>query len=762
MSNPVDPVKPRRGLSRRRFLLATVMLGGGGLALAWLARDQGSLAENPDVLEPNAFLQITPDGRFIFQLDKVEMGQGTMTGLTTLVAEELDVDPARFDIRFAPVLPVFQRPIQMTGQSRSIIDSWEVLRETGAAARHMLLEEAAARWDVRMQTLRSDNGVVIHPDGNLSITYAELAAGAARRSPPWSPQLKSSADYRWIGKHVPRLDAHDKLTGTAVFGMDVQLDAMLTAVVVRCPELGGELTNFDATKAKAMPGVQGIVELPNGRGIAVVADGFWPARQAARTITLAWNAGPLKGMTDKSILAEQRRLFDAGDIAYATESGNLATGFAGATAEIEAEYTTAYLVHAPMEPMNATAHVGVDHCDIWAPTQAQDMTRQVACDITGLTRDQVQVHTTWIGGGFGRRVMWDFIEEVVWIAQEFAVPIKLVWTREDDIRHGYFRQQTVHRLRGGLDEAGVTTAWEHRQVASPTGELLTPPTISTLLPESLSTESRQNFGKWLGRKTVDWLGAFQAREGAVDLVYDIPNTRFAQVAYDPGVPISIWRSVGNSYNAFAVESFMDELAHAADKDPLQFRRERLNNHPRHLVVLDVLERESGWRWQDDSLTEATGKEMDKETAKEAGSNTGQGMAIFECFGTVVGQVVEVSVNDKGDIRVYKVTCVVDCGIAVNPDIVKAQMESGIIFGLTAALYGEINIEDGKVRQSNFHDYRMLRLADSPAIAVHIIPSDQEPGGVGEPGTPVIAPAVANAVFAASGQRLRSLPLKLYH
>jgi isoquinoline 1-oxidoreductase beta subunit len=736
------PAKPRpRRFSRRRLLLGTVAVAGGGMALTWLTRDQYSLREAADILEPNAFLQITPDGRFIFQLDRVEMGQGTMTGLTTLVAEELDVDPARFEVRFAPVLPPFQRPIQMTGQSRSIVDSWDVLRETGAAARQMLLREAAEQWGISRNELRTDDGVVTHPDGQQTFVYADLAAGAALRSPPGSPKLKDSADYRWIGKHVPRLDAHDKLTGKAVFGMDVQLDGMLTAVVMRCPEIGGELTDFNAAQAEVMPGVRGIVELPNGRGIAVVADDFWSAKQAAGTITLGWNGGPLNGMTDKTILAEQRRLLDEGDIAYETGSGaDLAKVFPSSATEIEAEYTTPYLAHAPMEPMNATAHVLRENCEIWAPTQAPDMSRQVACDILGFKRAQVQVHTTYLGGGFGRRVMWDFIEEVVWIAREFDVPIKLVWTREDDIRHGYFRQQTVHRLRGGMDAEGVTTAWEHRQVVAPTGELLTPPTISTLLPESLSSESRQNFGKWLGKKTVAWMGAFQAREGAVELAYDIPNTCFAQVAYDPGMPISIWRSVGNSYNAFVVESFVDELAYAANEDPLTFRRERLQQQPRHLAVLDKLEQLTGW-----------GRK----------SNQGsQGLAIFESFGTVVGQVASVSVNDKGIIRAHKVTCVVDCGIAVNPDIVKQQMESAIIFGLTAALYGEINVDRGKVKQSNFHDYRMLKMADAPAIDVHIIPSDQNPGGVGEPGTPVIAPAVANAVYRATGKRLRSLPLRL--
>ncbi len=734
-----SPHSPRR-VSRRRLLLGTAVVAGGGLALTWLSRDPDSLRESPDILEPNAFLQVTPDGRFIFQLDRVEMGQGTMTGLTTLVAEELDVDPARFEVRFAPVLPIFQRPIQMTGQSRSLTDSWEVLRETGAAARSMLLIEAAARWDIAVAELRTNNGMVLHPDGIQQSTYAELSAGAALRSPPWSPELKSPDEYRWIGKHVPRLDARDKLTGAAVFGLDVQLKGMLTAVVVRCPEIGGKITAFDATKAGSMPGVRGIVNLPDGGGVAVVADDFWSAKQAAAEVKLEWSQGPLIDESDVSILAEQQRQFDQGSVAYETDKGDSATALASAMTIIEAEYATPYLAHATMEPMNATAYVRADACELWLPTQAPDVARQVACDLTGLTRDPVSVHTTYMGGGFGRRVMRDFVIEVVEIARQFDVPIKLVWTREDDMRHGFFRQQTLHRMRGALDGSGKTQAWEHRQVVAPTGELLTPPTISSLLPESLSTETRQNFGQWLGRKTVQWMGAFQAREGAENLAYAIPHTRFEQIAFDPGIPVSIWRSVGNSYNAFVVESFVDELAHAAGVDPLQFRREQLQARPRHVEVLNRLAVESHWADQT--------------------PERGKGIAIFESFGTVVGQVADVSVNKDGVIRVHRVTCVVDCGLAVNPDIVTAQMESGIIFGLTAALYGQINIDNGRVRQSNFHDYRMVRMADAPEINVHIMPSDGGPSGIGEPGTPVIAPAVANAVYAVSRQRLRSLPLML--
>lgn len=729
----------RGGFTRRRFILGALALAGGGLALRWATREPDSLRASNDILEPNAFLQITPDGRFIFQLDRVEMGQGTMTGLLTLVAEELDVDPARFEVQFAPVRPTFQRPLQMTGQSRSMVDSWEILRETGAAARAMLLEEAAAQWQASLDDLTTDDGVVALANSSSTLTYAELAAGAARRAVPWTISLKNPAEYRWIGTDVPRVDARAKVTGAAGFGIDVQVEGMLTAVVARCPEIGARLAGYDADKAASMPGVQGIVELPDGRGVAVVADNFWAAKQAADTIELSWDGGPLKSATHRSIQRRQRKELESAEVTYQKDRGDVLAALPAAARELEVEYTTPYLAHATMEPMNATAHVRGDSCELWAPTQTPDMARQVAADITGLPRAAITVHTTYLGGGFGRRVLWDFIEEAVWVAREFEVPVKVVWTREDDIRHGYFRQQTVHRVRGALDESGAATAWEHRQVAAATGELLTPPTMSTVLPEALSTETRQNFGKWMGRKTVQWMGAFQAREGAVELAYDIPNTSFSQITYDPGMPISIWRSVGNSYNGFVVESFVDELAHSARQDPLTYRRDRLLEKPRHLAVLDRLRDVSAW---------------DAETPGRS-----KGMALFESFKSVVGQVAEVSVTGKA-IRVHKVYCVVDCGFAVTPDIVKQQMESGIIYGLTAALYGEITLNRGRVEQSNFDNYLMVRLQDAPDIEVYIINSSDQPEGVGEPGTPAIAPAVANAVFAATGKRLRSLPLRL--
>lgn len=725
--------------TRRRFLLGVAAVAGGGLALTWLNRQRDSLAESVDTLEPNAFLQITPDGRVVFQLDRVEMGQGTMTGLLVLVAEELDLDPARFEVRFAPVRGVFQRPMQMTGQSRSMVDSWELLRETGATARAMLLTAAAARWGVAEDELRTDDGVVLHDAGGSSAAYGELAAAAAKLSPPWRVTLKEAEQYRWIGTNVPRVDIPFKVDGSAEYGMDVQPAGVLTAVIARVPEMGATLQSYRTEAAAAVPGVRGFVALPSG--VAAVADHYWAAHKAAGLIELDWQPGPLANASDASLheLQAAQLLRDEPD--YLRADGDSTIAINAAAQVLEAEYRTPYLAHAPMEPLNATVHVQTDRCDVWVPSQAPDMARAIVAELTGLKREYVHVHTTYLGGGFGRRVLWDFVMEAALVAREFDAPVKTVWPREDDIRHGFFRQQTLHRLRAGLDAQGRAVAWEHCQVATPTAGVLMGPTVRTLLPESLSVETRKRIGEWMTDASIGLVAAFQAREGAEKLVYDIPDMSFLQFAHDPGVPVSIWRSVGNSYNAFVVESFIDELANAEQTDPLEYRRRRISDE-RHLRVLDRLAALSSWN-------------------SRPGPGRARGMALFKSFGTVVGQVAEVSlqaVSGGAEIRVHKVSCVVDCGRAVTPDIVRQQMESGIIFGLTAALYGEINIDAGQVRQSNFHDYRMVRMHNAPAIDVEIIDSTADPAGVGEPGLPPVAPAVANAVFALSGQRLRSLPL----
>ncbi|MEC9375291.1 MAG: molybdopterin cofactor-binding domain-containing protein [Pseudomonadota bacterium] len=724
--------------TRRKFLLATVTLIGGGLGLRWFTTDKPSLASGEDVLEPNAFLQITPTGQFIFQLDRVEMGQGTMTGLATLIAEELDLEPNRLEIRFAPVLSTFQRPLQMTGQSRSLSDSWEILRETGATARAMLLDAASQILQVDKANLSTLNGVVIDQISGKNLPYKDLVTVASKLSPPWNIELKSKKEWKWIGKEIPRLDLPIKVTGEAEYGMDVKIGGMLTAVIARCPELGASITNFDAKAALAMPGVKGIVQL--SQGIAVVALDFWTANQAAKSIQLEWQIGPLREKTDQTILTKQRFLLGSKEPDYQYFHGKEFVDRRPEETELNVEYSTPYLAHAAMEPMNATVKVDELSAEVWAPTQSPDLARQAVCEVLGFSRSQVKINSTWIGGGFGRRVLADFVTEATQIARKFKQPVKLVWTREHDIQNSFYRQQTLHRMNARVDDQSKIIWWGHRQSLAGLGDRLTPPSVSTLLPEKIASESRSDIANWMGKKTIEWMGAFQAQEGAKELIYSIPDRSLEQFIYDPGMPITIWRSVGNSYNAFAVESFIDELAFAAKQDPLEYRQENLKPQPRYKNLLNRLKLESNW-----------GK---------AQSGRFQGVALFYSYGTLVGEVAEISIDQSNRIDVHRVCCVLDCGIVVNPDIVQAQMESGIIFGLTAALYGEINMNAGRIQQSNFHDYRMIRMADSPSIDVHIIASDLDPTGVGEPGTPPIAPAVANAVFAATGKRLRRLPLQL--
>ena len=712
-------------------------MAGGGLALTWWAREPERLLDDASVLEPNAFLQVHPDGRVIFQLDKAEMGQGVMTGLVTLVAEELDYDPARIDVQFAPVRSIFQRPLMLTGQSRSIADSWDVLRETGATARAMLLAAAAEQFNVGPEELSTRDGLITHPRSSVSLSYANVARAAAQQPLPRSVPLKNPTEYRWIGTDLPRLDLNAKVLGTAEYGLDVRRPGMLTAVVARVPELRGQLNDFDGAVSRRIPGVVELVKLPHG--VAVIASDFWTAQHAARKVGLDAEPGPLAAVSDADLDAQEAAQLERSEPDVDEGSAASSEALAKAAATVEASYRTPYLAHAPLEPMNATVHVQSQRCDLWLPTQAPDMVRSLAADLTGLPRAQVHVHSTFIGGGFGRRVLMDFVAEAVQIAGAVDVPVKLVWTREDDMRHGYFRQRTLHRMRGGLDSGGVPVAWAHQQVATPTVPSLMNATVNAILPEVLSPEQREGFGDWMADRSVQFVAAFQAREGAEELPYALPNKAFAQFAYDPGIPVSIWRSVGNSYNAFAVESFIDELAAAAGTDPAEFRRGLLRD-PRHLAVLDRVLTAADW-------------------TAPLPAGRARGLAFVSSFGTHVAQVAEVSLA-TGQIRVHRVVCAVDCGQIVNPDIVRQQIEGGIIFGLTAALHGEINIDNGRVVQSNYNDYRMLTLRDAPAVTVELVSSGAPPTGVGEPGVPPIAPAVANAVFGLTGKRLRRLPLQM--
>jgi len=729
-----------RRFTRRRLLIGTAAVAGGGLALTWLRPDpdDAPLIDDPALLQPSAWLQITPGGEIIVQVDKAELGQGVITAYVTLVAEELDVPPARISPRLAPVHPLFQTPTQITGESSSMRTRWLRLRETAATARRMLIDAAARRLGVAAEALDTDGeGHVVHAAGSVRLTYAELASEAGGGRVPRGVKLRERAQFRYIGHAVPRPDAPAKVRGAARYGIDVQLPGLLVAVVARSHEFGAPLLGYDDARARQLPGVRAVLRID--AGVAVLGDSFWHARRGAEALTLRWGSGPVAGLGTGAVHAEQRRLLAAGEARRVRDDGDADAALGAAGERIEAEYRFPYLAHAPMEPMNCTVALGPDQAEVWAPNQGPDLVRQAVCNLTGLRRERVTVHSTFCGGGFGRRALMDFVIEAVQIAQQAARPVKLVWTREDDMRHSYFRQASVHQVAAALGADGRPQAWRHRLVAASLSKHVMPVALPVLLPEWLPRDATRSVAEGSAR-FFDWaMGPFQARDGSATMPYAVDNVAVDIVNWDPGIPVGIWRSVGNSYNAFVVECFIDELAHRAGSDPATYRRALLEDRPRHLAVLDALLEKSGW-----------GKPP---------PGRHQGLALHEAFGSLVGQVAEVSVSE-GAIRVHRVTCVVDCGFAITPDIVRQQMESGIVFGLSAALYGEVRIENGRALESNFHDYRLVTLRDAPAIEVHIVETGAEVGGVGEPGTPPIAPAVANAVFRATGERLRSLPLRL--
>lgn len=735
-----DTDKAGRRLTRRRLLIGTAAVAGGGFVLTWFGEDADEIriADDPSTLEPNAWLQLRPDGAIVLQVDKLEMGQGVTTGFVTLVAEELGVDPADITTQLAPVHALFRDPSQMTGDSKSMRSRWNKLRQVGATAREMLAQAAADHWQTERTAIEvPGDGTLVNVRSGDILAYAEVVDAAARLDVPGDVELKSRDEYRWIGGAVAQPDTRAKVTGATTFGIDMDLPGQLTAVVVRCPTIRGEARSVDATAAAAAPGVQGVYEISTG--IAVVANTFWHAQQGARLLDVDWSASPVADLTAAVVHDRQRAVIESGSLIEARHDGDADAAFANADRVIEAEYATPFAAHATMEPMNATVQLTADRCDVWTASQSPDVTRQVVADLTALPRDAVHIHVMPCGGAFGRRFMNDFVIEATEIALQIDRPVRLVWSREDDIRHDYFHSATTHRVRAALDEAGQPVAWEHRLVAPNLSASIIPSAIATLAPEWIPDGAHQQVADWLIVAFRKFLGPVQAWNGAKTLPYEFTNVRVELHGLDPGIPVGIWRSVGHHFNTFVVESFIDELAVVAGEDPVAFRRRYLADHPRHVAVLDRLKRES--RWGD----------------PVAGSH--QGIAMLDGYDSIVGQVAEVSV-DGGRLIVHRVTCVIDCGIAINPDVVRQQMESGIVFGMTAALYGEIDFEDGRVRQSNFHDYRMVRMADSPRIDVHIIEGAESPGGIGEAGTPPIAPAIANAVFAATGRRIHQLPIRI--
>lgn len=708
--------------SRRRFLQAGALAGGGlvlGVHLPGLRQSARAAEPGTPVFAPNAFVRIGADESVTVIVNHSEMGQGCYTTVPMLVAEDLEADwnKVRFDA--APVAPVYNHTvygIQMTGGSSSTWSEWERLRKAGAAAREMLIAAAADTWKVEAKTCRAERGQVLSSTGQRA-SFGSLVAKASRLTPPQEVALKDPKDFKILGKATKRLDTPDKTNGKAIFGIDVTVPGMLVAVIARPPVFGGKVRSFNADKARAIPGVKEVVQVP--AGIAVVAEGFWPAKRARELLEIAWDDGPLGTLDSRTQYSQYAELAKKPG-AVATKVGDFAAALGAAARKFEAVYDLPYLAHATMEPMNCVADVRADSCTIWTGTQFQTVDQAAAAQEAGLKPEQVQIHTTLLGGGFGRRATpsSDFVREAVQVSKAISKPVKVIWTREDDMRGGYFRPRAYHALSVGLDAAGLPLAWQQRIVCQ--SFIVGTPFEPHIIKEGVDDT---------------------AVEGARDLPYAIPNLSVEWHQAPGGVPTLWWRSVGHSHTAFVIETFLDELARAAGKDPLEYRRALLGDkYPRHLKVLNLAAEKSGW-------------------GKPPPAGRARGLALHESFGSYVAHVVEASLARDGKPRVHRVVCAIDCGPPVNPENIRAQMEGGTGFGLTAALYSEISFENGRVKQRNFHDYPMLRMNEMPTVEVHIVPSTDKMGGVGEPGVPTVAPALANALFALTGKPIRRLPIR---
>ncbi len=709
-------------LSRRKFLQSTAAVGVGlviGISLPMhklLAADAPAAAPLP---APSAFLRIGADNRITVLLAHSEMGQGIWTTLPMLIAEELEADWQQIRVEHALAAPAYAHTawgIQGTGGSTTTWSEFDRYRQAGAMAKALLISAAAQKAGVKESDCRAENGRIIC--GKKSFSFGELADAASKLPTPTSVTLKNAKDWKRIGKATKRLDTPEKITGKAVFGIDVQFPGLLTAVVARAPVFGGKVKSFDASASKAIKGVRDVVQVPNG--VAVVADHYWAAKQGRDALKIDWDRGPNAALDSTELRKQYQALAQTPGITAAA-AGDVEAALGSAKNVLDMEYSVPYLAHAPMEPLNCTVRIGNDNCEIWTGSQFQTIDQAAAAQILGLKPEQVILHTTFLGGGFGRRAnpAADFVSEAVHVAKAAKAPVKTVWSREDDIRGGYYRPAYLQRIRVALDKSGLPQAWDHQ-----------------LVGQSIITGT--SFEPYLVKNGIDHTSV----EGISDSPYLalVPNRRVGLHTTKPGVPVLWWRSVGHSYNAFVMESALDEVAKAAGNDPLAYRRTLLKGHPRLLGVLNLAAEKAGW-----------GKPLPKGRA--------QGIAVHESFGSFVAQVAEVSI-ENGAIRVHKVTCAIDCGIAVNPEGIRAQMESGITYGLSAALYGKLTFKNGEIEQSNFHDYPVLRANEMPVVDTHIVPSTEKSGGVGEPGTPPIAPAVANAVAALTGKRLRELPLVL--
>jgi isoquinoline 1-oxidoreductase beta subunit len=707
------------GLSRRRLLQAGVAAGGGlllSLRLPFANRDAEAAADG-EGFSPNAFIRIDGGGQVILTMPYVEMGQGTYTSIPMLIAEELEVDLTQVRLEHAPPNEkLYGNPLlgglQGTGGSTAMRAVWEPMRQAGAIARTMLVAAAAKRWNVDHASCHAQRGEVLHAPTGRNAKYGDLAADAAALTVPEMVALKQPKDFKLIGTRAKRLDAPSKVNGTAVFGIDVRPSGVKIATLAQSPVFGGRVKNVDDAAAKAVKGVRQIVRLDDA--VAVVADHMGAAKKGLAALVIEWDDGPHATLSTDDILRElEKATLNSGPVAQ--NAGDVVTAMASAVTKVEATYQLPFLAHAAMEPMNCTVHVRKDGCEVWVGNQVIARAQAAAAKTAGLPLDKVVVHNHLIGGGFGRRLEIDGVTRAVQIAMQVDGPVKVVWTREEDIQHDMYRPYFFDRMSAGLDQKGMPIAWQHRFAGSSI--------LARWLPPA--------FNNGLDPDTTD---------GAINLTYALPNIHVEYLRMEPpGIPTAFWRSVGPSHNVFVVESFMDELAAAAKQDPVKYRQALLDKTPRAKGVLDLAAEKAGW-----------GQELPR--------GVGRGVSVQYVFGTYMAQVAEVEVSKDGAVRVRRVVCAVDCGTVVNPDTVQAQVQGAIIFGITAALYGEITLKDGRVEQTNFDTYQVLRMNEAPAIEVHIVQSAEPPGGMGEPGTSAIVPAVTNAIFAATGKRLRKLPI----
>ncbi|WP_169545946.1 xanthine dehydrogenase family protein molybdopterin-binding subunit [Sneathiella aquimaris] len=742
-------------LTRRKFLIAGALVGGG-IAIGYGLRDEKpanaalKATTGQGEFALNAYVKIDKEGQITIAIPQAEMGQGIFTALAMLVAEELEVSLDQITAEPAPIDPVYANVValmdslpfsdahhkgeatigawgmknvgemlglQATGGSTSVRNSWQPMQQAGATAREMLIAGAASKWGVSAKECEAKSGTIRHAASGKSAPYADIVEFAAKQPLPSNIPLKNKGNRRVIGTSQKRLDIPGKVDGSALFGVDIELPEMAYSAVKLSPVFGGTVASWDPEAIKSMPGFIKAVKFETG--VAVIADSFWRAKKAVEALPVEFNDGEHRALSTQMVFDAYEKGLNSSDGRSYAESGDVLAEIGSNSNVVSARYKAPFLAHACMEPMNCTARVDDNSVEIWAPNQSPTLAAWFAEKVADVPAENVKVNSTFLGGGFGRRIEIDYVVMAVTIAKELpGRPVKLVWTRENDIQHDMYRPAAMADFKATLNNGGTINGW-HTRLASP----------------SVARSFTERLLPWAGADMPDNTTA----EGAADIAYQFPHMLVEHFPTQIPVPVGFWRSVGHSYNGFFTESFMDEMAVAAKQDPIDFRLSHLGNHPDYSDVLKKLKQVSGWQ-------------------KPLGENRGRGVALHESFGTIVGQVVEITMLDDQTIKIDKVYCVVDCGEVVNPDTVAAQMESAIIFGLTAALFGEITLKDGRVEQSNFPDYEMMQLAHCPDIEVHLAPSGRPLGGIGEPGTPPIAPALTNAIFNASKTRIRELPI----